>query len=51
MEPPTPSRPSLATRRRRLLELARQWTKVMWNASLWKQVRWLGVPVCNGPPT
>lgn len=30
-------------------QLARQWTKVMWNAELWKQVRWLGVPVLQWP--
>jgi cephalosporin hydroxylase len=29
--------------------LARQWTKAMWNAELWKQVRWLGVPVLQWP--
>ena len=29
--------------------LARQWTKAMWNGSLWKQVRWLGVPVLQWP--
>lgn len=29
--------------------LARQWTKAMWNSSLWKQVRWLGVPVMQWP--
>ncbi|MBI3934336.1 MAG: class I SAM-dependent methyltransferase [Acidobacteria bacterium] len=29
--------------------LARQWTKSMWNAELWKQVRWLGVPVLQWP--
>ena len=30
-------------------ELARQWTKTMWNSSLWKQVNWLGVPVLQWP--
>ena len=30
-------------------ELARRWTKAMWNSSLWKQVRWLGVPVLQWP--
>src|SRR5207245_9504519 len=30
-------------------ELARQWTKVLWNSSLWKQVHWLGVPVLQWP--
>jgi cephalosporin hydroxylase len=30
-------------------QLARQWTKTMWNASLWKHVRWLGVPVLQWP--
>jgi cephalosporin hydroxylase len=30
-------------------ELARQWTKAMWNSSLWKQVHWLGVPVLQWP--
>jgi cephalosporin hydroxylase len=29
--------------------LARQWTKNMWNSSLWKQVHWLGVPVLQWP--
>src|ERR1041385_4843573 len=32
-----------------LSSLARQWTKSMWNAELWKQVRWLGVPVLQWP--
>src|SRR5580700_7824492 len=30
-------------------ELARQWTKAMWNGGLWKEVRWLGVPVMQWP--
>lgn len=30
-------------------QLARLWTKAMWNSSLWKQVRWLGVPVMQWP--
>ena len=30
-------------------QLARQWTKAMWNSSLWKQVSWLGVPVLQWP--
>ncbi|MBI2818036.1 MAG: class I SAM-dependent methyltransferase [Acidobacteria bacterium] len=30
-------------------ELARQWTKAMWNSSLWKKVHWLGVPVQQWP--
>ena len=30
-------------------QLARQWTKAMWNAELWKQVSWLGVPVLQWP--
>ena len=30
-------------------QLARQWTKTLWNAGLWKQVRWLGVPVLQWP--
>ena len=29
--------------------LALQWTKSMWNALLWKQVTWLGVPVQQWP--
>ena len=29
--------------------LARRWTKAMWNAELWKQVSWLGVPVWQCP--
>ena len=29
--------------------LARQWTRHMWNFSLWKQVQWLGVPVLQWP--
>ncbi len=29
--------------------LARQWTRHMWNASLWQQVQWLGVPVLQWP--
>ena len=32
-----------------LQTLARQWTKAMWNAELWKQVRWMGVPVLQWP--
>ena len=34
---------------RETADLARQWTKVMWNSSLWKQVQWLGVPVLQWP--
>jgi cephalosporin hydroxylase len=30
-------------------QLARQWTKSMWNAELWKSARWLGVPVLQWP--
>src|SRR3990167_4895690 len=30
-------------------QLARQWTKAMWNSELWKQVSWLGVPVLQWP--
>ncbi len=30
-------------------DLARRWTKAMWNDSLWKQVQWLGVPVWQWP--
>ena len=30
-------------------ELARRWTKVMWNGELWKQVHWLRVPVLQWP--
>lgn len=33
----------------RTAELARKWTKAMWNGGLWKQVRWLGVPVLQWP--
>lgn len=29
--------------------LALQWTKSMWNALLWKQVTWMGVPVQQWP--
>jgi cephalosporin hydroxylase len=31
------------------LALARRWTKAMWNADLWRQVSWLGVPVWQWP--
>jgi len=34
---------------RETAELARQWTKVMWNSELWTQVHWLGVPVLQWP--
>lgn len=34
---------------RETAELARQWTKAMWNSELWKQVHWLGVPVLQWP--
>jgi cephalosporin hydroxylase len=49
MEPrtPSPARPGYSPQE--TAELARQWTKVMWNASLWKQVHWLGVPVLQWP--
>jgi cephalosporin hydroxylase len=30
-------------------QLARRWTKTMWNAGLWQQVSWLGVPVLQWP--
>jgi cephalosporin hydroxylase len=33
----------------RTAALAREWTKTMWNGSLWKQVHWLGVPVLQWP--
>src|SRR3972149_2051726 len=39
-----PAHPSEAT-----AQLARQWTKAMWNSELWKQVSWLGVPVLQWP--
>jgi len=29
--------------------LALQWTRAMWNADLWRQVTWLGVPVMQWP--
>jgi cephalosporin hydroxylase len=49
MEDEVISTPALrySTEERELL--ARQWTKAMWNAELWKQVRWLGVPVLQWP--
>jgi cephalosporin hydroxylase len=30
-------------------QLARQWTRALWNAELWKQVHWMGVPVLQWP--
>ena len=42
--PPVPGSPSDETSR-----LARQWTKTMWNAELWRHVSWLGVPVLQWP--
>jgi len=30
-------------------QLARRWTKTMWNTGLWRQVSWLGVPVLQWP--
>ena len=42
--PPAHGSPSDETSR-----LARQWTKTMWNAELWRQVSWLGVPVLQWP--
>ncbi|HWP85489.1 MAG TPA: CmcI family methyltransferase [Terriglobia bacterium] len=42
-------RPPLSYSPEETERLARQWTKAMWNASLWKQVRWLGVPVLQWP--
>ena len=46
METPLPARdPS----REATAELARRWTKAMWNSELWKQVSWLGVPVLQWP--
>ncbi len=30
-------------------DLARRWTKAMWNDSLWTKVQWLGVPVWQWP--
>ena len=41
--------PSLRYTPEETTELARLWTKAMWNASLWKQVHWLGVPVLQWP--
>ena len=44
LPPSAPGSPSDETSR-----LARQWTKTMWNAELWRQVSWLGVPVLQWP--
>src|SRR5438477_5390924 len=41
--------PALRYTTAELQTLARQWTKAMWNAELWKQVSWLGVPVLQWP--
>ena len=41
--------PALRYTTEELRMLARQWTKAMWNAELWKQVRWMGVPVLQWP--
>lgn len=30
-------------------QIALQWTQAMWNADLWRQVTWLGVPVMQWP--
>ena len=45
----TPPLPALQYTTEEMHQLARQWTKAMWNASLWRQVRWLGVPVLQWP--
>ena len=45
----TPSRASLRSPPQETVELARQWTRAMWDAELWKQVSWLGVPVLQWP--
>ena len=42
--PSAPGSPSDETSR-----LARRWTKSLWNAGLWRQVSWLGVPVLQWP--
>lgn len=42
--PPSPGSPSDEASR-----LARQWTRTLWNAGLWRQVSWLGVPVLQWP--
>lgn len=39
----TPNSPDETSR------LARQWTRTMWNAGLWRQVSWLGVPILQWP--
>src|SRR5262249_15086337 len=41
--------PALRYTTEELQTLSRQWTKAMWNAELWKQVRWMGVPVLQWP--
>jgi cephalosporin hydroxylase len=41
--PASPTSPDETSR------LARQWTKSMWNAGLWRQVSWLGVPILQWP--
>ncbi len=45
----TPPASGLGYAPRETADLARQWTKAMWNGSLWKQVQWLGVPVLQWP--
>ena len=42
--PATPGSPS-----DEISQLARRWTKAMWNAGLWREVSWLGVPVLQWP--
>jgi len=49
MKETAPSLPPLLYTAEEMKQLARLWTKAMWNASLWKQVRWLGVPVLQWP--
>jgi cephalosporin hydroxylase len=49
MQPTPPLFPPLRYTPEETAQLARLWTKAMWNASLWKQVRWLGVPVLQWP--
>lgn len=44
-----PSPASLHSSSPATAQLARQWTKAMWNSELWKQVSWLGVPVLQWP--
>ena len=49
MEIPTPPSPQQVYSLQETADLARRWTKAMWNGELWKQVHWLGVPVLQWP--